>query len=487
VTTDILASRRPRGVAYKAAAGLASTVFALALTGSPIMALAVALGIIVVCVGLFSPALLTLAWIGSGPTLSTWLDVRVGPLPALTPDRTLLMVLLALFVTRWVRRPETRLPLGRMELLMAGFLLYAAASVLAGGGSRETSLNLRTMASGSLRLDFVFLGVVYGLPYFSFFMTKNMLWRESHLRGFLVTFICAGTFVALTGILQTFTSISFFVPTRNEVIHQERATGTMTSAGEFGLVVGMPLLAAIIGFLRGKYLSERLLLGGVIAVMSVAIVLAKTRGVWVGVALGLAVAAYYEPGLRRRLGAAALAGTVTLVAAWPLLANTEFIRGRVFDMITVYTRVATTATALNMVAHSPLVGYGFGRYTYDSEKWDYMTGAFGLTALYAYPPGVPHNEFMHILILLGVIGFIPYVAILVIAWRTAAEHYREYDDPFTTPRRDIALIVLSAMALYIAICCTLDAFSLGPATLQLYCLIGALHGFRARRPGAFAR
>jgi O-antigen ligase len=182
----------------------------------------------------------------------------------------------------------------------------------------------------------------------------------------------------------------------------------------------------------------------------------------------------------------ALTATFALAAIWPLIADSEFVRGRVLDPIPVYARIVTTATAMNMFVHSPLVGHGFGRYTYDSKKWDYIVGVFGLSSQFAYTTGVPHNEYMHVLVLLGLAGFIPYVAILVIAWRTAARHYR---DRFSGggPSRDIALIVLSALGLYLTTAGASDAFAFNYGSVQVYTLFGAIEGLRARESGSFDR
>lgn len=468
-----------RGILPAAFGGAASLVLALSMAASPLMGVAVTAGALAVCLGLFAPAGLILTWFASGPTLSTWLDVDLGPLPAMTPDRALLAVLLGVIGWRWIRRPYTLLPLGRLEFLMAWFIIFAAGSALAGGGSRQTNLAVRVISDGSLRLDFVFLFLTYGLPFLGFFLMKNVLHRDRHIRLLLTTLIAVGVFVAFTGILQYYTPITLFTPTRMDVIHHERATGTMTSAPEFGLVVGIPFLAAVLCFFRSRFVPERLLLAGAIAFMGVAIVVAKTRVIWLGIVVGLAIAAFYERRLRAPLLAAALAATVAIGAAVPFM-DSEFVEGRVMDMTPVYTRIATTATALNMFIHSPLVGYGFGRYTYDSEKWDYIVGVGGLSARFAYATGVPHNEYMHVLVLLGLAGFIPYIAILVIAWRTAARHYQAGPAEQATARRDLGLIVLSVLGLYLTSAFTVDAFAFGHASLQVYCLLGALDGLRAR-------
>src|SRR5687768_15136621 len=267
---------RQRKLLDAAFGGTASLILALSVTASPLMGVAMAAGTLAVCVGLFSPAGLTLTWLASGPTLSTWLDADVGPLPAITPDRALLVVLLGVLGWRWLRRPHTLLPLGRLELLMAWFIIFAAGSAIAGGGSRQTNLALKTISDGSLRLDFVFLFLIYGLPFLGFFLVKNVVHREHHIRALLAVFVGVGVFVACTGILQYYTPIRLFSPTRMDVVHEGRATGTMTSAPEFGLVVGIPFLVAVICLLRSRFLPERLLLSAALAIMGLAIVLAKT-------------------------------------------------------------------------------------------------------------------------------------------------------------------------------------------------------------------
>jgi O-antigen ligase len=179
----------------------------------------------------------------------------------------------------------------------------------------------------------------------------------------------------------------------------------------------------------------------------------------------------------------ALAWALALAVAWPFIADSAFVRLRVMDMTPIHARIVTTATALNMVAHRPLLGYGFGRYTYDSGKWDYVVGAFGLSSQLAYGTGVPHNEYLHVLVLLGLVGFVPYALILILAWRTAARHYREGFAGVSGSRRDIALVFLSVISQFLTTLCAADALFLGPASVQVYALLGALDGLRVRGPG----
>ena len=51
------------------------------------------------------------------------------------------------------------------------------------------------------------------------------------------------------------------------------------------------------------------------------------------------------------------------------------------------------------------------------------------------------------------------------------------------PRRDIALIFLSAFALYLTTAVTADLMFFGLASIQVYSLLGALDGLRLRKSG----
>jgi O-antigen ligase len=469
-----------RSRVFAAIAAAISSFVALVSSSEPFIGLGLAGAAVLVPVALFSPEVLLFAWLGTGPTLSTWLDFRIGPFPALTPDRAVLAVLVSAVTWRWFWRRQTILPLGRFEALMGIFLASAAVSTLARGGTHLPEMAAEALLVGGLKGDVVILVVAYGMPFLGFFLAKNLLETDVHFRWLLRVYILVGLFVSIVGLLQYFFGFDMFTPTRMQVIHNtERATGTLASAPEFGLVVGTCFLAATLCFLRSRDVFERALLAAVIPVLGVAIVFAKTRATWIGLVVGLTVAAYYQPKLRRRLIAVGLIFSVGLLAAWPFLATTDFIRNRVLDLRPIQSRIILTATALNMFVHSPIYGHGFGRYTYAAEKWEYIVSVGKLTPHHAYGSGVPHNEYMHILILLGLVGFVPYMMIFFLAWRGAVYHYRKRLD-LSGPRREIALVALSVLAMYLMGSMTSDAFGHSYASAQLFVLLGALEGQRVR-------
>jgi O-antigen ligase len=207
--------------------------------------------------------------------------------------------------------------------------------------------------------------------------------------------------------------------------------------------------------------------------------MARTRAPYVGLAAALGVVAIYDRRLRRPLLAVALVAILTLIVAWPLIMQLEFVKARLLERSPVYNRVALAATSLNMFLHKPLFGYGFGRYTFREEHVKYLTGAGGVARDYAHYFDVPHNEFLHILVLLGCAGFLPYVGLLVLAWRSCGHEMR--NRTATAVERDVTLVALGGLVVYVANGLAADLAFCWYGTNLIFTLLGVVAGLRLRR------
>lgn len=441
--------------------------------GSWVLAGGVVLASAGLALGLYAPAAALLGALATGPTLGSWLDVTVGWGPAITADRCLFALAGAAVGVRWLLRAP-RPAVGAPVWCMAAFLAVAAASAVAGGGTRLS------MAEGGLRNDLLFLVLGYGAPFAAFVLAQVLLFTPTHLRWVLRTLVAVGVFVAIAGILQTFFGVTRFTPTRMEVIHSGRATGPLTSAVEFGLVLGAAIITAVVMLARGGPLGRRVVLAGALGLMVAAAVASRTRAPWLGIGVGLGVVAWRERRLRRPLAVCAGVGAGALVVAWPLIADSDFISGRLLDLTPVYNRVTLTATALNMFAHHPIDGLGFGRYTFHTEKWGHLVSFGDVSPHYAYSLGVPHNEFLHILLMVGLLGFIPYAAVLALGWRTAGAQCRATSAE-GGPARDAALVCQGVLAMYLVSALFSDMMFYQYASTQLYTLLGICYGQLVRR------
>jgi O-antigen ligase len=93
------------------------------------------------------------------------------------------------------------------------------------------------------------------------------------------------------------------------------------------------------------------------------------------------------------------------------------LRQRLTQPEQVYDRVAVSATASNMVEHRPLFGFGFGILTFNEDKADYYASWAGISPRWAVYPNNPHNDFLNVLVMMGVVGLFPYVALLWTSWQ----------------------------------------------------------------------
>jgi O-antigen ligase len=70
-----------------------------------------------------------------------------------------------------------------------------------------------------------------------------------------------------------------------------------------------------------------------------------------------------------------------------------------------------------MIEHRPIAGFGFGKSTFNEDKKDYYASWAGVSSEFAVYPNNPHNDFLNVLVNMGVIGLIPHLALLWTAWQ----------------------------------------------------------------------
>jgi len=462
---------------------LAATMAGVGALGG-LLALAIAGGAWVVAIGLLgvlAGGVLVLRWpraaflgvLLTGPTIAGLVSgIDAGGIPVLTPDRAILAALVVATAFRVARRPERWLPSGSIDRPMLAFLGICLVSLLVSGGS----LAVR----GGMRQDLVFLAQGYGIPAVCFLLARNLLGDAAGVRALSAALLVVGSLVALSGLAQTLGGVEWFASGRYAASHGERAGGTLPSSGEFGLVVNLAATIAIHGLLRGATGARRVVLGVLVVVMILALVLAKTRAIWLGFAFSLALLAWFEPPLRRPLLLLSVVLGVVGALALPLVVDLEAMQKRMAEPEPIYNRVALSTTALNMIAHHPLTGIGFARFGFVDQKVDYLASAFGVPEYWAQP-GVPHCEPLHILVLVGLIGFIPFALVIMRSWRLCATAVRWP----ASPERDFGVVAAIALAVFMLVGMTLETGFYQFASVQLAVVLGALDGLRcARERGA---
>lgn len=173
-----------------------------------------------------------------------------------------------------------------------------------------------------------------------------------------------------------------------------------------------------------------------------------------------------------------LGGTVALglsLAVIPWVVDMASLEKRLTEAEPLYNRIALGATAIDGILHHPVAGLGSGRYRFLTCKKDHLTSAFGVPTMWAMAGvGVPHSELLHLLFLVGLLGFIPWI----MAWRHGLHPaWSSRDDGDGT--HDPATVALAMAATFLFTALTLDTGLLYFASLQMWVVLGVLAGARS--------
>lgn len=393
---------------------------------------------------MFIPANLTVAALGS-----------VG-----TP--ALLFGLLAL--VWWIgaqmsRTYATLSPAQPVRLAAVGFTLAILASYVAAAVRPIAVLELNAADRGLL-LAASWLGIVL--------LTSDGITSIVRLEQALRLLVLAGGVVAVLGILQFYTSspIIDFIQIPGLSQHKQivsifdrggfnRVSGTATSPIEFGVVLSMLLpLALHFAFLDTH---RKLLVRWIpVAAIAFAIPIAISRSALLGVFVVLVLIIPTWPKNRRRLSYLVILGMIALVyVAIPGMLGTltKLFTGISGDS-SAESRTSSYALVWDFFVKSPLFGRGISTFLPEYRILD--------------------NQYLLVLIELGLVGFIALIAYLVTAIVAAASSRRLSRNPRVKSLVPALIAAVIAGALSFA---TFDAFSFPQVSDLLFlCIafIGAL-------------
>ena len=419
----------------------ASLIFAYFIATEFWLGAAAIVGMIALALMLMSaPLAIAVIWITGMPTLFILGDNAVSAIPFLTLGRAFFLILMGWLLLRFLLATDTLHPADAVEKSMAALLLVIAVS---------WSLTLGDKIPQVVRNDIVLLIHGFLMPFAAFLVGRNSDWTERKIKTVLWIFVVyIGLYMIAAGVMQHFLNWTFFAPNHSDSLHPDRMTATFTNALEFGVVVTTVLCVAVLLLVHTKARTAQFFLFALIAGLALCTVMSQGRGAWLAVLLALAYIGLKSP---RTRGLLAL-GTVLCVLAGlvllPVIAETDDLTRRLQTSSTLHDRVGTWATSINMIIHKPLFGFGFGSDTFYMNKSDFYDAWGQLSRQVGSYGSLPHNEFLHVAVLMGIVGLVPYVCLLVILWRTASgSHERARDRrPFDA---DLAIIAQAGLIILI--------------------------------------
>jgi O-antigen ligase len=178
-----------------------------------------------------------------------------------------------------------------------------------------------------------------------------------------------------------------------------------------------------------------------ILIAPIAIFFTYTRSIWGGLILSLLVLFLFYPGRRKLFG-----GFIAiLIVGFILIQTIQFSKteGSARDVVkrnTISVRISMTKTAIKMFIVKPIFGFGYNQ---ASKKFFPYFETVG-TSFVPDQGFLIHNTFLNILVELGLIGFFPFILILLILIRDAVMLYKK-----SSKDRDIAIIFIAAFTAFI--------------------------------------
>lgn len=404
-------SMHPPGLqAWALAAGLAVAVsLTIALDNLPVAVLAV-VGIFFLRLLLAGPWPVVMVWLIGMPTAFVFINNALIGVQFLKAERGAFVLAIALVQLRALFKKAPLLPFDSVERAMLMLLGVFTVSMLVGAPGKQLA--------DFVKLDVSYLLDGYAMPMFAYMIVRRCEWRERRISIFLALLSLVGIFLAITAVLQLYAGVTAFQPEYGAVLHlkEERATGVFTGAVEFGAVAATCLLVAGAFRYWTSSIFMRLAMAMVMVVILGAVLLSKTRGVWVGMLASLAFLYMHDARGRPFMNVLAVAGCLAGLLVLPLVLDIDKLSHRFMDLVPIYNRLAAWATAANMGMQNPL-GVGFSRNGFGDAKDAYFVSFGPVSSLWAADLSVPHNEFLNLLALTGIPGLALYIMVLVRTYR----------------------------------------------------------------------
>lgn len=426
-------------------------------------------GILTLLLALYRPSYAFAAWLiivpffPNTPGLRNALDLEVANM---TPERFLFILLVMLFLTNIALGKFRVLPPNHIEKTMLGFCLIVLISLSIHGNVDRGHIGI--------------LATRFLIPMLAFFLAKNLYRNDREVAILMWLLFGLGAYLGVTAFFEFFHIDTFIFPRyiadRTIGGHVDRARGPFLQAATNGTAIGMLFFTSIYLYTRVKSSPIRLLIISLAAIMLLGVVFSLTRSAWLGTAIGLLLVAILHGALKKFLIPAVVIGAVSLPLLLPILERPQtegVVAERTADVGNVYYRFNTWLTGLDMFREHPIFGVGFTRF--QELNYLYQSDAvISESGVQLSGGDASHNTYIELASELGLIGLLPFAAILVWTLKTSIELYRSLPAA-ATRASDFIVVFWSAASTYL-----ISSFFYTQNSLFLTSLFLALAGIISR-------
>jgi len=346
------------------------------------------------------------------------------PNPTDMPRRLLLALVAGLLLAGvcygWSSAKQVRLHRHALDIAVLAFLLGAViAGVL--GAYPNVSLFSALWVQDFTTLPALAIGVAL------YFGVKEFIHREGDIEDLLVVMVLVGGVVALIGLVDYFGHLGLHPAfTGAPPAGPRRLVATLGNPMFTATFFAMCIPPAISVLLGTAQEQRRTWMFTCLALMGFALLLTATRSAWIGLAVAillLIVLVCVRLLATRQVAALAVLGgagllIIAVLAAGLLLPQVRQRIGTIFNRQdeTRQTRLVYMAGALNAFRARPLTGWGPGtlRQIYPQFRPSSHVLENNLPLNRGYSAALPHNLLLQTAAEMGVIGLLPFLAILLL-------------------------------------------------------------------------
>jgi len=337
------------------------------------------------------------------PFIESWVNIPMGAgIPDLSFSR-FTVAFLAIFML-------ARAAIGRLRFARIGLVeVCIIATTLGIMVCAPLSVHPKGVLQTAITMHFV--------PLALYFFAKNLVQNKDDLHKLFLVIAIFGFVAALYAIYEQATGNILFLPKGESLSWTQYRQGyyghglliirgLLRSGANFGRVLGSTIPITFFLFFENKRATRKVLLAGMIAVQSCGIFFIYNRTSWYALLLSLFILQFFYPQFRKVFFVIVLVAVVALWATWDQVNESTVVEERVNSKVsTLEGRQARWKAGFNMWQAKPIRGWGFDRYQTESGRFRTDGYSRNIRAI--------ENDYLHILVASGVIGFLPYLLFLL--------------------------------------------------------------------------
>lgn len=401
-------------------------------------------------------------WIALTP-FAILLRVPMGSgIPDLGLHRAASLLLLGLLLAQ--------VAIGRRRMLRLSWVEGAAALYVFAMALASLNSEMGELTAIQTTFDFIFL------PLLMYVLGRNL--QAGHgddVTGLLVALAFVGVILSLATIREQLTGVPFLSP--HPYTWWYTASGIRKIASVFGQPPMMTMTLALIvpalfyGVIQARGLGTRLLWSGALAITLLGDFMVYVRGGWLAAVVGLGTMLILSRRARRYLLPFLVVVAILLMVVGGRLINQTAVEERLGSQGPIEYRMQALEVGWTVVKSSPLIGIGLGNFSQAAvdEGWLPRLAPGGL------PVVAPHNAYLYILLAAGLLGLLPFLAMLgLIAWPAIA--LWRGTDRRPVIYRDLLALLLGTLLAYVTIIGTFDGITVQFANMLMFLIAGIVLG-----------